>query len=216
MLEWFSRERLSHLRNRVKRYTILTARLKKMVSVTSLQVLGHVLLLIVGVLGIFLGVLPDLRPDLANRPARFAALEAGLVRLGQFDYKSASGKSVALLVPGDQGYEEIYDVLRFFDSSLPPLEENPEISPAEGKGLIGVDNSPASYSTSGGTLPLPRFVAFQHTLGDKRPICWVRDLVFRIRDEKVRYWTRLGFASAFIAVVLDVLLGLWGLRTGRN
>lgn len=191
---------------------------KRTVSMKSLQVLSHLLLLTVGVLGIFLGILPDIRPDLANRPAYFAALESGLTRLGQFDYKTTGGKPLALLRPGDYGYAEIYGLLRVFDSGLLPLKDLPDISQAKGGYRIGVSLPPLSYATSGGELPVLSFVVFERAPEEVQPICFVRDLAFLVHDVKVRYWTRVGFAFAFVAVFLDVGLGLWGLleRQPRN
>lgn len=169
----------------------------------------NILVVIVGVVGILLGLLPDLRPDLQSKfiPESYRNMEVGYKKLIEYHYipRGTRGNTEALR-KGDAGYGAIYNLLRSLEPvKMPSIGTNPE---GEGSELcaISIDKN---NEWAGGQTVMNRIVSVK-TPREWSPICEIRDLRNIIDDKITRYFTRIGFGLTFVSIIASFGLGLKG------
>lgn len=166
-----------------------------------------IVVLLTGAFAIFLPALVDMFPDSnwVSLPPRLAALDAGFADLNHFDETDSNGKDIGVLRQGDEGYDNIYGLLRHFDPGILPLREAPILSSTHKTGVI-VAVEVFRWGNPQGNLSLVRPLLLQLENEKLKPICDLRDMAFRIHDRKVRFWSRIGSAVAFVALLLETAL----------
>jgi hypothetical protein len=166
-----------------------------------------VVVLLIGAFGVILPALVDMFPDSSwvSLPPHLAALDAGFANLNRFDELDVNSKAIGVLRQGDEGYDNIYDLLRHFDPGILPLSEASILSSTHRTGaIIAVDVF--EWGNSQGKLALIRPLLLQLENEKLKPICDLRDMAFLIRDRKVRFWSRIGSAVALVALLLQTAL----------
>ena len=182
----------------------------------SLQLSIHFVLLLVAFFGLFLGFTPDLLPGLATRPRWLAGLQAGLATLDTFDDRVKTGKAAAILSQDDDGFSEVYTLLREFDNTLPLLQEMGDASQAGNRHRIVIIEAPLKYGEAPHQLQVNPYVSFERVPGEGSPVCFVHELKMLARQKKARFWSTWGLALTSIAVFVDVALGVWGLLENKQ
>ena len=184
-----------------------------------MEALGHCLhrkrfkiaVLLLAILGAVIAQLPDLLPDsdLISAVPHLAELDAGLANLYQFDEKDSEGKAIAVLRRDEEGHAAIYSILRMFNPNMPHLEQLPTGPSPNNVGAI-ISREVFGWGNPYGNIPgfrpvlvgLPREGALVPV-----PVCDQRDVAFRIHDQKVRFWSRLGICLTIIALILSFRFG---------
>lgn len=178
----------------------------------------HIVIIIIGFLGIFLGTLPDLIPGCAPiiLIGKNRKMEVGYQKLVEFlDIPRGKRANKIALTRDDEGYSAIYDLLRSFDPKIvPPVEKISSSSEDIGFGNISFDKGDEWVGS--GTFLLMNQVVFYHTKEKWQAICEMRDLHFLIRDAHIRYYSRLGFFFAFIALMVEGISSLKGILNSRS
>ncbi len=155
----------------------------------------HVLMLIVGILGLFMGTLPDIFPDqkdvlLIGKYKKMNVAYEKLVNYAKVP-RGIRESEVALNIK-DSGYHIIYNHLQSLDPSLPSLKKT-------------------DYAFR--DLLINQVVHVRDDKNEWRPICELRDLYFIIRDSQLRYFTIVGFAFALFALAVEFFMNM---RTASN
>ncbi len=166
-----------------------------------------IVVLLIGAFGVILPALVDMFPDSSrvSLPPHLAALDAGFADLNRFDETDANDKAISVLRQGDEGYDNIYDLLKHFDPGILPLREAPILSSTHKTGAI-VAVEVFRWGNPQGTLSLIRPLLLQLENEKLKPICDLRDMAFLIHDRKVRFWSRIGSAMALVALLLGMAL----------
>lgn len=175
----------------------------------------HILIIliiaIIGFVGIFLGIIPDIAPDLANRVPYFRRMATGLKALNKFTPTKIgeSQKDAGTLNPGEDGYEEIFDILKSFDPVLEGVESATGYSPDfpdHKVRILGVRDD--SLSWGGVSLFEGVWVETEIYIPDKpfyslNLVCMMPELKDQIKTQKNRFFSRIGFAFAFLALLFE-------------
>lgn len=173
----------------------------------SKRVAYHILLIVIGFLGIFLGTLPDLFPQYISLLPNLKKYDAGLRALEMDELHDVNQR---LLKYGEDGYLQITKLLKSFDPiSIPSLkiiaDDNRRLQQAW---TIASVKSGMKWSPQIGSIPATQsieafvFICIKTDKGIYKPICDIRDLKNLVREAKVRFWSRTGFFFAFIALVI--------------
>ena len=141
----------------------------------------HIAVLLLGMSGVFLGTLPDLIPAWIPLAPYTAALESGHEKL-----------TAGTLRPTDDGFEEIYELLGTFQPNWAPP-------------LLIVVKTELSFTSAGVELPAFQTARFYYGPKQDKPVCFMRDVAFLVRDAKFRWWTRFGFSITFAALILQII-----------
>jgi len=165
----------------------------------------NILVAVVGVFGILIGLLPDLKPDLQSTflLESYRDMEVGYKKLIEYHYipRGTRGNSEALR-KGDAGYTAIYNLLR----SLEPVKMPRLDITSEGQGSdIGNISIDKNDEWSGGQTVMNRIVSVKNPR-EWSPICEIRDLRNIIDAKITRYFTRIGFALTFASIVASFVL----------
>ncbi len=185
------------------------------------RIIYHTILISIGFCGIFLGTLPDLFPQ-------FISL---LPNLKQYDYalnsltiNNGPDNKTKILKMDEKGYSQIYHLIRSIDPITMPSLSETLANAKDKKGFGSIASVPGgmkwSPKTSGfesqKSLDPFLFICFKTERGVYEPICQMRDLQNLVRNAKVRFWSRVGFSFAFIALLLGEGVAIKDLIKAKN
>lgn len=167
----------------------------------------NILIAIVGVIGILIGLLPDIKPDLQSwfLLKSYRDMEVGYRRLIEYHYipRGTRGSSEALRKV-DVGYGAIYDLLK----SLEPVKVSRlDITPDGERTEIGTISIDKNVEWYGGATVMNRILSVK-TPRDWSPICEIRDLRNMIDAKITRYFSRIGFGITFLSIIASFVLGI--------
>jgi hypothetical protein len=165
----------------------------------------HSILVATVFLGIFLGTLPDLFPDVLLHCPYFRMLHRGVATLSTFPDETSNSD----LNRDDKAYKAIYKLLRSVDPhTLPPLKETLALQGDKYRcNIKGVKsgeqwNAVAPPDQKSKRTMEPIYICFRTPQNIAEPICSLEDLKFLVRDVETRVCSRLGFFLAFVALIL--------------
>ena len=171
-------------------------------------VLWNLGIAIIGVIGIFIGLLPDLKPEwqFILLPDRYEKREVGYKKLIDFHYVPRGKRgSLVALKRNDDGYEAIYNLLRSLDPvKILHLDNVPENKKKNGFGNISIDEND---EWSGGATVMNRIISFK-TSKNWVPICEIRDLRNIMDIQITRWFSRIGFCITFISILMAFVIGV--------
>ena len=159
---------------------------------------------IIGFLGILLGNIPDVYPSLVQHIPYLKKIETGFIALNNFKLKDINGRMVhiATLSPKEEGYEQILNILISFDPAVRNF-----VTFNAGKGEIQIVGNQSRRISFGDLHP---FEAIWIGINGKgQNVCWMHDLKSMIKAQKIRYFSKTGFALAFLALLLDTIYSLY-------
>jgi hypothetical protein len=180
------------------------------------KIFFHILMLIIGLLGIFFGTLPDLFPSAVpvfligyNRE-----LEVGYKQLTKhLSVPIKERDSDIALGKNDYGYNSIYLILHKLNPKvIPPLSNLGN----DRFGNLSFDHGFDFVSSGTGLLP-NQVLFFEKSTDRWRAVCEMRDLFFIIRDSHIRYYARIGFFLAFISISIEGIVSICSaIRSATN
>ena len=171
------------------------------------SLLLNILIAIIGIIGILIGLFPDLKPDFMSKflVKSYRDMEDGYQKLIEYHYvpRGNRGKREALK-KGEVGYDVIYNLLR----SLEPVKmHRPDANPEGDVSDIGTISIDKNIEWDGGKTIMNRIVSVK-TIREWTPICEIRDLRNIINDKITRYFTRIGFSVTFVSIIASFVLGV--------
>ena len=164
----------------------------------------HICLLIIGILGLCIGTLPDLFPNQIDSflIGKYKKMNIAYKRL--VDYakipRGIRDNEIALN-KNDLGYEVIYNHLRSLDPSLPPFNKS-------GNSFADITIDTGGFMNTNMELLMNQVVQVKDSKNNWLPVCEMRELYFIIRDSYIRFFTRLGLSFAFIALFVGFVMNV--------
>ena len=164
-------------------------------------------MLLLGLLGIFWGTLPELFPNAVP------IFLVGNNKKLEICYKiftehlsiprGKRNKDMALQ-KNEDGYKAIYLILSKINPNIVPPLSNKS---SKEFGRFSFDKG-INFVSSGTFLFLNQVIFYEISTNQWRPICEMRDLFFMIRDSQFRYYARLGFLLVFISILIEGIISL--------
>ena len=164
----------------------------------------HICLLILGILGVCIGTLPDLFPNQIDSflIGKYKKMNIAYKRL--VDYakipRGIRDNEIALN-KNDLGYKAIYNHLRSLDPSLPPFNKS-------GNSFADITIDTGGFINTNMELLMNQVVQVKDSKNNWLPVCEMRELYFIIRDSYIRFFTRLGLSFAFIALFVGFVMNV--------
>ena len=167
----------------------------------------HIVLIAIVFCCIFLGTLPDLFPQYMSFPPNLKQYDYALRSLTIPNDYNINYKTLEV---GENGYNQIFNLIRSFDTvNIPPLDVTIKKSKEKkGFGTIASVKSGMEWRPITSTKkPLKSidpflFICFKGDNETYIPICQLNDLRNLIHEAKIRFWSRLGFFFAFVALLI--------------
>jgi len=151
-------------------------------------------------------------PDcgLVSMPSHLAALDTGFTSLTRFDREDSDGTAVGVLEREEEGYKEIYKLLRVIDPSLPHFRKvAANTSTFKTQGLIWTKKEIRWHNVHGEiSLFLPVLVHLEERGAISVPVCDIRHLASLIHEQKVSFWSALGSALTLAALFLEAIAAI--------
>jgi hypothetical protein len=172
----------------------------------------HVVLALLAFLGIFIGILPDLFPDLASQYPRFKKMDKGFEELNNFKEIKSQGIlfEKSELNQDDNGYEEVYNLLRSIDRSgtIKIFNTTPKSINIQKPQIYGLKDNRLKWGSK--SLFVGVF------MGGPGPICMMPELGFLMKEAKLRFFSRVGFGFAALAVILQFFYAIRGIKKSNS
>lgn len=163
---------------------------------------------VIGFLGIFMGIIPDIVPDFVHCIPRFRKMGTGLAALNNFAPAKIGEKEMRIgtLNPGEGGHKKILGILESFDPFVRALNA---AGPSNVKiKILGVQDNRLTW----GGVPLFEGVWIEIIIGTHstpKIVCLMPELKSNVRAVKSRFFSTIGFASAFLALLLEAIYGIF-------
>lgn len=166
--------------------------------------------LCLGVVGSILTAFPDMFPysDRVNIFPHLASLDTGFADLNTFDEIDEDDKAISVLRRGDEGYGDVYNLLRVFAPNIVSSDAVAE-SPNKNLGAIFAFEG-QKWSNPQGEIAIVRPVLILLEEQKPVPVCDLRDLAFLVRDLKVSSWARFGSSLTIVALfgqAMPIIIG---------
>jgi len=159
-------------------------------------------MMLLGVFGVFFATLPDLFPNIAPYflIGETRAMKVGYARIIEFSQMQSNKKNDIALRKTTYGYEAI---LRILHNVNPKIAPSPKAQKGNAFGNISTDRSSVVFVNPGINLTSNKVIYFQANEKRWKEVCEIRDLHYIIESAVGRYYAKIGFLFAVIAILME-------------
>jgi hypothetical protein len=172
-------------------------------------------MMLLGIFGVFVGTLPDLFPNIAPNFlfGETRAMKVGYARIIEFTQMQSTKRESGIALKKDtSGYEAI---LRILHNVNPKIVPSPKERKGNAFGNISTDRSTFVFVNPGIDLTFNKEIYFQTDEKHWKEVCEIRDLHYIIEAAVGRYYTKIGFLFALIAILIEGFSSIRGVLVAR-
>ncbi len=161
-------------------------------------------MLVIGLLGLFIGTLPDILPEKIGLLLFFKYKKMDIAYKKLVHYANiprGKREDDVALNRRDIGHQVIYVLLRSINPELPSLGN---LAPTSGDLTVHT----GGFVNINTKLLMNQVVHVKDEKNEWLPVCELRDLYFFIHDSQIRFFTRIGFAFTLSALIVTFFINI--------